>query len=205
MPRAKLSGCACNCLVVGGGQLPMRRRSCGVKVCPLYWNGSWSRTARRHAVLNEFLRILEKFRECSGKCAIRCFRQRPYRSRHLRVAPLRGSGNPTAYPEMQCFKQSLGPGIGTWRLKTAPARRRRGTWRSRGTNLYCSEKGPVGTSSTAVAPQDRSKPLTSARPLEHLWRLLATIWRGRRGPACGRPAQPGSHSRRKALLPALIP
>ena len=64
---------------------------------------------------------------------------------------------PYRLPSGAVFQQSLGPGIGTWRIRTAPVAKRRGTWLRGGTNLYCSKRSLVGTSSTEVAPQACSK------------------------------------------------
>ena len=70
---------------------------------------------------------------------------------------------PTACPEVQCFKQSLGPGIGTWRLKTAPVVKWRGTWLGGGTNPYCSKRAWWRPLTQQLRPEPVPS-LSAARP-----------------------------------------
>ena len=87
-----------------GGQFPVRRSSCGVRGCPGYDTGACCWMTLLHARLNEFLRRVGKFCECTSSNAIRCFR---YLSSSFHCA---ASGNPTAPPVLQCLEQRTGAG-----------------------------------------------------------------------------------------------
>ena len=76
----------------------------GSKGCPRYETGACCWMTLRHALLNEFLRRVGKFCECTGSNAIRCFR---YLSSSFHCAV---SGNPTASPFLQCLQQRTAAG-----------------------------------------------------------------------------------------------